>query len=81
MFTVMDHDLFLANDFAGEVHLSLNNIPGITGDEVSGFSALNPLSLPLTHPKKGNTSMYIKIKLVRDKVVGLIQANQPVINP
>jgi hypothetical protein len=54
----MDHDLFLTNDFAGEVYLSLNNIPGITGEEVSGFSALNPLSLPLTHPKKGNPSEY-----------------------
>ena len=56
VFTVMDHDLFLTNDFAGEVYFSLNNIPGIKGEEVSGFSALSPLCLPLTHPKKANPS-------------------------
>ncbi|KAK2162506.1 hypothetical protein LSH36_97g03031 [Paralvinella palmiformis] len=57
VFTVMDHDLFLTNDFAGEVYFSLNNIPGIKGEEVSGFSALSPLCLPLTHPKKANPKM------------------------
>ena len=52
-FTVMDHDILVANDFAGEAFLSLNTIPGISGEEISGFSALTPLSLPLTQPKRG----------------------------
>ncbi len=28
-FTVMDHDVLTANDFAGEAFLALNNIPGV----------------------------------------------------
>lgn len=28
-FTVMDHDVITANDFAGEAFLSLNHIPGV----------------------------------------------------
>ena len=51
-FTVMDHDLLLSNDFAGEAFLSLSDIPGISGEEISGFSALTPISLTLTHPKR-----------------------------
>ncbi|KAK2182622.1 hypothetical protein NP493_345g04038 [Ridgeia piscesae] len=52
-FTVMDHDFMLANDFAGEVFLSLGSIPGITGGDISGFTALKPLTLPLMQPRKG----------------------------
>lgn len=52
-FTVMDHDFMLANDFAGEGFLALNTVAGIQGEEVSGFSALRPLRLPLTQPRKG----------------------------
>ena len=51
-FTVMDHDFMLANDFAGEGFLALNTVPGIQGEEVSGFSALRPVRLPLTQPRK-----------------------------
>ena len=53
LFTVMDHDFMVANDFAGEAYLSLNNIPGISGEEISGFSALTPISIPLTQPRRG----------------------------
>ena len=49
---VMDHDLLLSNDFAGEAFLALSDIPGISGEEISGFSALTPISLTLTHPKR-----------------------------
>ena len=56
-FTVMDHDLLLTDDFAGEAFLSFNTIPGISREEISGFSALTPLNLSLTHPKR-NTCMY-----------------------
>ena len=54
-FTVMDHDFMLANDFAGEVYFSLSNIPGITGDDISGFTALKPITLPLMQPRKGES--------------------------
>ncbi|KAI0242476.1 BAI1-associated protein 3 [Lamellibrachia satsuma] len=53
VFTVMDHDFMLANDFAGEVYLSLSSIPGITGGDISGFTALKPITLPLMQPRKG----------------------------
>ena len=46
LFTVMDHDFLMTNDFAGEVYLSLNTIPGISGEEVSGFSPLSPCHSP-----------------------------------
>ena len=51
-FTVMDHDFMVSNDFAGEAFLSLNTIPGISGEEISGFSALTPLTMTLTQPRK-----------------------------
>ena len=50
LFTVMDHDFMLANDFAGEVYLSLNTITGVNGEHVAGFSALAPACLALTQP-------------------------------
>ncbi|CAH1794940.1 unnamed protein product, partial [Owenia fusiformis] len=56
LFTVMDHDLMFRNDFAGEVYLSLNHIPGISGEDVSGFTALTPLTLPLIQPPKNVTA-------------------------
>ena len=53
LFTVMDHDFMMTNDFAGEAYLSLNNIPGISGEDISGFSALTPNTLILTQPRRG----------------------------
>ena len=52
MFTVMDHDYVFQNDFAGEVYLPLADIPGVDGDEVTGYEALNVVSLPLMQPTK-----------------------------
>ncbi|KAK3599282.1 hypothetical protein CHS0354_028639 [Potamilus streckersoni] len=51
VFTVMDHDYVFQNDFAGEVYLSLQEVPGVDGQEVTGFEALNIMSLPLMQPK------------------------------
>ncbi|XP_055954856.1 BAI1-associated protein 3 [Patella vulgata] len=51
LFTVMDHDLVFQNDFAGEAYLSMAEIPGVDGLEVSGYEALSIVSLPLMHPK------------------------------
>ena len=51
VFTVMDHDLVFQNDFGGEAFLPLADVPGVNGEEVSGFDALHVISLALIHPK------------------------------
>ena len=52
VFTVMDHDYVFQNDFAGEVFMALRDIPGVDGDNVSGFEALHKVVLPLTQPSR-----------------------------
>lgn len=52
-FTVMDHDVITANDFAGEAFLSLNHIPGV-GDlniGVENFHGLKQIDLILMQQK------------------------------
>lgn len=51
MFTVMDHDYVFQNDFAGEAYVDLCNIPGVDGQDISGFDALAITALPLMQPK------------------------------
>ncbi|XP_013387652.1 BAI1-associated protein 3 isoform X2 [Lingula anatina] len=51
LFTVMDHDLLMKNDYAGEAIFSLNEVPGIHGEEVTGYEALKESHLPLTQPR------------------------------
>lgn len=48
-FTVMDHDVLTANDFAGEAFLALGSIPGVadTGPGVDNFHGLKPVELVL----------------------------------
>lgn len=48
-FTVMDHDVITANDFAGEAFLSLANIPGIadSSSNIDNFHGLKQVDLPL----------------------------------
>jgi BAI1-associated protein 3 len=47
-FTVMDHDVITANDFAGEAFLSLNNIPGVSEiGSIDNFHGLKPIDLVL----------------------------------
>ena len=48
----MDHDYLFENDFAGEVYIPLAEIPGVDGDEVTGYEALSVITLPLMQPKK-----------------------------
>ncbi|XP_014672472.1 PREDICTED: BAI1-associated protein 3-like isoform X2 [Priapulus caudatus] len=50
-FTVMDHDIMFANDFAGEAYFSLNGIPGLKGEKAGGYSNLKQTQLILTQPK------------------------------
>lgn len=49
LFTVMDHDVLTANDFAGEAFLALGSIPGVadTGLGVDNFHGLKPVELVL----------------------------------
>ncbi|KAK3090649.1 hypothetical protein FSP39_013399 [Pinctada imbricata] len=51
VFTVMDHDYVFQNDFAGEAYVSLADIPGVDGEDVTGFEALSVVTLPLMQPK------------------------------
>lgn len=48
-FTVMDHDVLTANDFAGEAFLALGNIPGVAdySTSVENFHGLKQVDLPL----------------------------------
>ncbi|KAG5886888.1 hypothetical protein JTB14_003789 [Gonioctena quinquepunctata] len=48
-FTVMDHDVLTANDFAGEAFLALGSIPGVadSGSGVDNFHGLKPVELVL----------------------------------
>lgn len=52
-FTVMDHDVLTANDFAGEAFLSLNNIPGVVESNVGidNFHGLKSIDLILMQQK------------------------------
>jgi BAI1-associated protein 3 len=51
-FTVMDHDVITANDFAGEAFLSLNNIPGVAELlGVENFHGLKAIDLVLMQQK------------------------------
>ncbi|KAF5278098.1 hypothetical protein FQR65_LT03614 [Abscondita terminalis] len=55
-FTVMDHDVLTANDFAGEAFLSLGSIPGVadTGAGVDNFHGLKPVELVLMQQQQKN---------------------------
>jgi len=53
LFTVMDHDVLTANDFAGEAFLGLTTIPGVadTNTNIENFHGLKHQELPLMHQK------------------------------
>ncbi|XP_035788393.1 BAI1-associated protein 3-like isoform X3 [Anopheles albimanus] len=58
VFTVMDHDVLTANDFAGEAFLALTNIPGVASNfnmnSIDNFNSLAPIELPLLEMKDKN---------------------------
>ncbi|CAG0904306.1 unnamed protein product, partial [Cyprideis torosa] len=50
LFTVMDHDVITANDFAGEAYMRLSNVPGVqkeSRDTISNLRGLRAIDLPL----------------------------------
>nr|XP_006815657.1 PREDICTED: BAI1-associated protein 3-like [Saccoglossus kowalevskii] len=49
LLTVMDHDIILTNDYAGEAYLPLGSIPGLSHD-CGGFEKLKPMTLLLSQP-------------------------------
>lgn len=54
VFTVMDHDVLTANDFAGEAFLALNNIPGVGrafNMNIDNFDCVAQMDLPLLEMK------------------------------
>ncbi|XP_065160507.1 BAI1-associated protein 3 isoform X2 [Atheta coriaria] len=55
-FTVMDHDVLTANDFAGEAFLSLGTIPGVADNSlgVDNFHGLKPVDLILMQQHQRN---------------------------
>lgn len=56
-FTVMDHDVITANDFAGEAFLSLNNIPGVSELVSDNFHGLKPIELVLMQQRDKRESL------------------------
>ncbi|XP_065210917.1 BAI1-associated protein 3 isoform X2 [Planococcus citri] len=55
LFTVMDHDVLTANDFAGEAFLALSSIPGVNSAcNADNFHGLKHVDLPLMHQKNKN---------------------------
>lgn len=62
-FTVMDHDVLTANDFAGECFLSLNNIPGVAECNlgIENFHGLKQIDLVLMQQKDKRKLVYIFI--------------------
>lgn len=60
LFTVMDHDVLTANDFAGEAFLGLSTIPGVTDTNASidNFHGLKHTELPLMHQKNRSKNRF-----------------------
>ena len=61
LFTVMDHDVLTANDFAGEALLPLSLIPGSgSASTIDNFHGLKPFELPLSFvPSNKGSSFYL----------------------
>lgn len=63
-FSVFDHDVLTANDFAGEAFLALNNIPGVADFNlgVENFHGLKQENLVLMQQR--DKSMYLFFKYI-----------------
>lgn len=64
-FTVMDHDVLTANDFAGEAFLTLNTIPGVADYNASvvNFHGLKAVDLPLMQQHDKSMFLFIFFKM------------------
>ncbi len=58
-FTIMDHDIFMSNDFEGEACLELNQLPGIKTElNMSETNSPTVFELFLTNPN-GNRKVLV----------------------
>uniref|UniRef100_T1IR75 C2 domain-containing protein n=1 Tax=Strigamia maritima TaxID=126957 RepID=T1IR75_STRMM len=58
--TVMDHDILLSNDFAGEAFVSLNHVPGVDEkmvEDVATLHGLKPIELNLLRSKQSENEI------------------------
>lgn len=65
-FTVMDHDVITANDFAGEAFLSLNNIPGVAElnmgvENLGGLKAIDLVLMQQRDKRESNQKSCSKL--------------------
>lgn len=65
-FTVMDHDVITANDFAGEAFLSLNNIPGVAElnmgvENLGGLKAIDLVLMQQRDKRECNQKSFLKL--------------------
>lgn len=62
-FTVMDHDVLTANDFAGEAFLALSSIPGVAdyNTSVDNFHGLKQVDLPLMQQHDKSKCFFFKL--------------------
>ncbi|XP_065084471.1 BAI1-associated protein 3 isoform X2 [Ochlerotatus camptorhynchus] len=71
VFTVMDHDVLTANDFAGEAFVALNTIPGVASTfnmNIENLDCVTQISLPLLEMKdKSHPILLILEGRVNDK--------------
>lgn len=65
LFTVMDHDVLTANDFAGEAFLALGSIPGVNSAcNADNFHGLKHVDLPLMHQKNKSKLLSTPLRTV-----------------
>jgi hypothetical protein len=77
-FTIMDHDIFMSNDFEGEACLELNQLPGIKSN-LSESNSPTVFELFLTNPNGNESkqkSFIIQVKhLVHSEIFFFIDSN------
>lgn len=64
VFTVMDHDVLTANDFAGEAFVALNTIPGVASTfnmNIENLDCVTQIGLPLLEMKDKSTFGLIQL--------------------
>ena len=82
-FTVMDHDVLTANDFAGECFLSLNNIPGVAECNlgIENFHGLKQIDLVLMQQKDKRKFIFITFTLnvfINISIIGFHSTDHPI---